>query len=145
MMAGRPTKLTKEIVEQAQKYLDSTSSVAVQALLPTIEGLALELHISRDTVYEWEKVPLAKTSNEPNAIEHNQTIELHQQFSDIVSDLRAAQGQKLIQNSLLGRYNATIAKLILSGKHNYVEKSEVDNNIKGDVTFVNDVPRPKQD
>lgn len=120
----RPTKLTPELVKQAQDYVARTKNIGVHELLPTIEGLALELGINRDTIYEWEKD--------------------NTEFSDIVNDLRAAQGQKLIQNSLIGRYNPTIAKLILSGKHGYVEKSEVDNNIKGDVTFVNDVPRPKQ-
>jgi hypothetical protein len=35
--------------------------------------------------------------------------------------------------------------LIFNAKNNFgwVDKSEVDQNIKGDVTFLNDVPRPK--
>jgi hypothetical protein len=104
-MAGRPTKLTSELIEEGWKYLQNVD-VSIHTLLPTIEGLAIALHISRDTIYEWEK------ENEA--------------FSDIVEELRVQQGQKLIQNALLGRYNATIAKLILSGKHGYVEKTETD-------------------
>lgn len=120
---GRPTKLTSELIELASTYVAETESVGIATLLPTIEGLALALHISRDTIYEWEKEDV--------------------RFSDIVNNLRVAQGQKLIQNSLVGRYNPTIAKLILSGKHGYVEKTEIDQNLSGNVSFVNDVPRPK--
>jgi len=93
----------------------------VHELLPTIEGLALALNVSKDTLYEWEKI-------EP-------------EFSDVLKKLRESQAQKLIQNSLVGRYNPLITKLMLS-KHGYIEKKEVDNNINGNVQFVNDVPRP---
>jgi hypothetical protein len=104
----------------------------------------LKLGISRETVYDWEKVPYSGDELEvKEKPEYTEKRELHQQFSDIVKELRSAQAEKLIQNSLQNRYNPTIAKLILSGKHNYVEKSEVDQNVKGDVTFINDVPRPK--
>lgn len=121
---GRPTKLTPELIGKAKSYLESCSDINAE-YLPTVEGLALELDISRETVYDWE----GKSDD----------------FSDIVSKLRAAQGQKLIQKALNGTYNASIAKLILSGKHNYVERSEVDQNLNGSVSFINDVPRPKKD
>lgn len=111
MTAGRPKKLTPELMEEARKYL-SEMDISIHTLLPTIEGLAIALHISRDTVYEWEKE--------------------NDEFSDIVAQLRADQGQKLIQNALLGKYNATIAKLILSGKHGYVEKTETDVTTNGE-------------
>jgi hypothetical protein len=130
-LGGRPTKLTQELIDEAQKYLEETQNMGVQALLPTIEGLALKLHINRDTIYDWEKVPAHKTTDEGNALEFNQDANLRQSFSDIVNDIRAAQAEKLIQNSLAGRYNPTIAKLILSGKHNYVEKQETDLTTNG--------------
>jgi len=102
---GRPSKLTPEIIEEGWKYLNELD-VSVYTLLPTIEGLAIKLGISRETVYQWEKE--------------------NDQFSDIVKRLKADQAEKLIQNALNNRYNASIAKLILSGKHGYVEKSEQD-------------------
>lgn len=111
MTAGRPKKLTPELMEEARKYL-SEMDISIHTLLPTIEGLAIALHISRETVYAWEKE--------------------NEEFSDIVAQLRADQGQKLIQNALLGKYNATIAKLILSGKHGYVEKTETDVTTNGE-------------
>lgn len=135
MATGRPTKLNEEVLTAAEAYVTEQQNMSAQVLLPTIEGLALVLKISRDTVYDWEKVPEETELNVEDRL-------LHQRFSDIVKTLRAAQAEKLIQNSLTGRYNPTIAKLILSGKHNYVEKSEVDNNHTGEVTFTNDVPRP---
>jgi len=121
---GRPTKLTPELIGLAKTYLENCAPVKAE-YLPTIEGLALELHIHRDTLYSW-----AKDS---------------QEFSDILEELRQAQANKLLQKGIKGEYNSTIAKLILSGKHNYVERSEVDQNLNGSVSFINDVPRPKKE
>lgn len=102
---GRPTKLTPELIKEGWKYLDELD-VSIHTLLPTVEGLAIKLGISRDTIYEWEKE--------------------NDEFSDIVKKLKVEQGEKLIQNALAGRYNASIAKLILSGKHGYVEQTATD-------------------
>ena len=107
---ARPTKLTEELLQKAKEHL-ATFDVSAYTLLPTIEGLALELQINRDTIYQWEKE--------------------NDEFSDIVSEIREKQAQKLIQLSLAGKYNASIAKLILSGKHGYVEKSEQDLTTNG--------------
>ena len=121
MSAGRPTKLTKELIDEATKYLIDTGTMIPNALLPTVEGLALRLSISRETVYAWADL----------------TTPLGKQFSDIVDNLKALQGEKLIQKSLMGQYNPTIAKLILSGKHGYVEKQSTDLTTNG-----KDLPMP---
>jgi hypothetical protein len=102
---GRPTKLTDELVEQAELYLDETGNMSVNTLLPTIEGLALLLNIRRETLYEWEKE--------------------NEDFSNILERLRALQAQKIMQNSMLNRYNPTISKLMLS-KHGYIEQRQDD-------------------
>lgn len=102
---GRPTVLTDELIDLALEYLDETKIMGVHALLPTIEGLALHLHISRETLYQWEKE--------------------NTDFSDILEELRSSQANKLMQNSLVNRYNPTISKLLLS-KHGYIEKREED-------------------
>lgn len=117
---GRPTKMTPELIVKAKQYLDNYDTV-----IPTIEGFALFLDINRDTVYDWRKK--------------------HDEFSDIVDKILAVQASKLIDGSLRGQLNSSISKLILSGKHNYVEKKEVDNNITGDVSFINSVPRVKSE
>ena len=133
---GRPSKLTPELIEKAFDYIfvaDQGEPFGICAgyttdgsVIPTIEGLALFLNISRETIYVWEKE--------------------NDGFSDIVGNLRNQQASMLLNGGLSGKYNPTIAKLILSGKHGYIEKREEDITSKGEqVMFVNDVPRPKRD
>lgn len=119
---GRPSKLTPELLEKAREYLKPTFE------LPTIEALALELDISRDTLYQWE--------NEDK------------EFSYILGKLRLLQANKLIQKGVKGEYNAPIAKMLLT-KHGYVEKSEQDLTTNGKeislpvlVKFVGDDDKP---
>lgn len=128
---ARPTKLTEALVKQAEEFVVSRRED--RTLLPTVEGLALELHIHRDTVYDWAEIDETSTP-------------LQRRFSDIVGDLKSAQAEKLVQYSLIGKYNSTIAKLILSGKHGYVEKSASDITTGGEaIQFINDVPRPNDE
>ena len=108
---GAPTKLTPELIEIARAYVDEKDTMNPVEVLPTIERLSIMLDVHRDTLYEWEKD--------------------NKDFSDILRKLRAAQADKLLQNSLIGRYNAVITKLMLS-KHGYIEKSEQDLTSGGD-------------
>lgn len=120
---GRPTKLTDDLIQKAHNYIwvsDQGEPFGICAgwttdgsVIPTVEGFASYLVINRDTVYDWSK------NNE--------------EFSDIVDEIKNQQAQMLINGSLDNKYNASIAKLILSGKHGYVEKSEVDTNLSGEV------------
>lgn len=121
---GRPTKLTPELIAKAEKYLDDNDALGPGALLPTIERLCLTLGIDDDTYYEWRQK--------------------NDRFSGIAKRLRLSSADKLQQNSLAGRWNPLISKLLLS-KHGYVEKTEQDISHSGAVSFVNDVPRPKSD
>lgn len=102
---ARPTKLTPELLEKAEKYLADNDALGPAALLPTVERLCLILDIDRDTYYEWE---------------HKRP-----QFTGIARRLRLSSADKLQQNSLAGRWNPLISKLLLS-KHGYVEESKVD-------------------
>lgn len=119
---ARPTKLTPELLAKARKYETSDA-------IPTIEDFAIYLDVNRSSIYEW------KGGN----------TKIHAEFSDIVDGILALQAKTLINKGLKGIFNPTITKLILSGKHGYVEKSEVDQNLSGNVSFVNDVPRPKNE
>lgn len=116
-MAGRPSKLTASLVAKAKKY-DYTAD---GDLIPTIEGLALYLNVSRSSVYLW-------TEDESD---------LGKQFSDIVNRYLAQQSKLLITNGLAGKFNANITKLILSGKHGYVEQTKQDLTTNG-----KDLPTP---
>lgn len=113
---GRPTDYSPEMLTAAEYYLKSRKDeetvkgsderpvYGIRVKLPTIEGLAVWLGVSRDTIYEWEK--------------H------HEEFSDILGRLRAEQADKLINNGLSGDYNSTIAKVLLT-KHGYREGQEI--------------------
>lgn len=129
---GRPTEYSKEILQKTIQYLQEAVDKPEKELvglsvkgtelyktkfrvnLPTIEGLAYYLKINRDTIYEWSK--------------------LHQEFSDIIEDLKSKQAQELISKGLSGDYNPTIAKVLLT-KHGYREGTDVTTNNK-------DLPTP---
>lgn len=111
MTLGRPTKLTLELIELARAYAQDKDTMDTKESLPTIERLSILLDVHRDTLYQWEKE--------------------NESFSDILRKLRAAQADKLVQNSLIGKYNPVITKLMLS-KHGYVEQSATDITTKGE-------------
>jgi len=117
---GRPTKLTDELKEKARFYIqgdgESPGYTEDSSLIPTVEGLSSYLHIHKDTAYEW-----AKTDKE---------------FSDVLKEVKQRQAVLLLNNGLSGKYNSNIAKLLLSSKHGYVEKKEVDQNVHGEVNTV---------
>lgn len=106
---ARPTILNEEMLNKARAYVQTTGDYS-NPLLPSIEGLAYNLDVARDTMYAWEKD--------------------NKEFSYILEKLRQVQATKLIDKGLNSQYNSTIAKLILS-KHGYVEKQETDLTTKG--------------
>lgn len=102
MTVGRPTKYSDEKCRKARLYVANGYIEAGDAI-PQIAGLAIELEISRDTVYEWASDPEK------------------QEFSDIVASCMSAQERKLVNGSLKGDLNPTIAKLLLV-KHGHTER-----------------------
>lgn len=108
MPAGRPTVATPEMVERAWTYLtDKKRGWQSDEVIPTVEGLAVYLGISKETLYARD------------------------QFSDVLKAVKALQGKKLINGSLSGKLNPLISKMMLSSKHDYVEKSAQDLTTKG--------------
>lgn len=117
---GRPIEYNDEVPKKAQEYLDKcvdeedeyhktrgeksdSYDRIIRVRLPTIEGLAVHLGISRATVYDWkEKYP---------------------EFSDIIEKLQSVQADRLLLNGLSGDYNPVIAKVLLT-KHGYREGIE---------------------
>lgn len=108
MPAGRPTIYSEEIEKDAWDYVHITQDVVRNDVreinIPTIEGLAMHLQVSRSTVYLWQKE--------------------HPEFSDIIELLQQKQAVALVNNGLGGNYNPTIAKVLLT-KHGYSDKTEV--------------------
>ena len=102
MPGGRPSKYTDDILVKAQAYVDG-GYLQCGDVIPQMAGLAIELKITRETVHDW--------ANDPSKPE----------FSYIVAQCLRAQERKLLNGSLTGDLNPTIAKLILT-KHGYSER-----------------------
>lgn len=113
---ARPTDYSDQIVTDSWGYIQTFANDTIgpdkklKVNLPTIEGLALYLEISRSTLYLWQKE--------------------HPEFSDIIEILQQKQAQALINNGLSGDYNPTIAKVLLA-KHGY--KDEVKQEVTGTI------------
>lgn len=127
---GRPTKLTRALVDKAQKYIDEEIMFGGQfnGDLPTVAGLAIYLDVGRRSIYDWAE------QNTPLALEFSHTLE----------KLMARQQYMLVGKSLKGDYNPTIAKMLLNVNHDMIEKSKTDvttngNEIKGaSIIFADD-------
>lgn len=121
MAGGRPTDYDKTIINKTLLYIDSCKDeqtefhtkrsdgsnsyeYKVRVNIPTVEGLALHLGVSRSTVYKWR--------------------EDHPEFSDIIDQLLTKQADMLLRGGLSGDYNSTISKVILT-KHGYREGQEI--------------------
>jgi hypothetical protein len=106
---GRPTSYSEQILIDANDYIsrcnDQWKDNRLIVSVPTVEGLAFHLEVSRSTVYLWQKE--------------------YPEFSDIIEMLLQKQAQALINNGLSGNYNSTIAKVLLT-KHGYTDKQEIE-------------------
>lgn len=119
MPAGRPTIYNEEILTKVTEYIDSCkdieedkeNKISRKVNIPTIEGLAVYLHINKDTIYTWRKEK--------------------KEFSELIEVLLDEQAKRLVNNGLAGTYNPTIAKVLLT-KHGYTEKTETDITSKGE-------------
>lgn len=133
MKIGRPPEYSEKILVKARAYLkectdkieeyhktrgekSDTYERHLKVKLPTIEGLAVYLGVSRRAIYDWESQKDKK------------------EFLYILEELRAMQAERLINNSLSGDYNHVIAKVLLT-KHGYREGVDQTTNGK-------DLPTP---
>lgn len=109
MAGGRPTDYTPELLEKAKEYLAVAlaSQDKAEVTPPNLAQFATVLGIARSTLYAWCQEEDKK------------------EFSDIVEQILAIQEDKLLDGGLLGNYNASIAKLMLT-KHGYTDKQETD-------------------
>lgn len=120
---GRPTKLTRELIEHAEGYLEQIDPTSE---IPTIEGFAIYLGTHKTTLYEWDKLDTP----------------LGREFSNVFKDIQASQAQIVINGAIFGKLNPVISKLLLV-KHDYIDRKDSDITSNGnDITFINDVPRP---
>jgi hypothetical protein len=103
---GRPTKYKPEIITKINEYLEE--AIPQNMKIPTVEGIALKLGISRDTLYEWaDKYP---------------------EFSDTFERLKMMQKEHLTEIGIFGgkEINATIVQLLLKVNHGMIETSKLE-------------------
>lgn len=118
-MAGRPNKLTPELLQKAREYVascvdnidkdDNGKIVNVDVNLPKAEGLAKCLGVRRETLYDWA---------------NKKSPRYNEEFSNILSEVNNSQIERLIDRGLAGQYNPTIAKLVLA-KHGYKDQQDI--------------------
>lgn len=121
MKRGRPSEYKEEYISSVDEYLLQNQDVPaeggkVEVNLPTIEGFAVFIGVSKRVLYEWEK--------------------LYPNFMHALDLIRHEQQKRLLDKGLSGQYNSTIAKLILSSNHNMSEKTQTDLTTDGEkITF----------
>lgn len=120
---GRPTKyIPATIHPKIEKYLESCSRE--QTGLPTVEGLALELGVNVDTLYEWRKK--------------------HPKFSEHFKKVAQKQKDQLINDGMYGgkEVNASMAIFLLKAIHGLKDQPQVLQQIniggKMSVEFIED-------
>lgn len=107
---ARPTEYNDELLKKAQEYRDNLPK---DESVHSIEGLASYIGLSRGTIYNWESQGANK------------------EFLDIVEEIREKQAKTLVSKGLIGEFNSSITKVMLS-KHGYSEKTEIDHTTKGE-------------
>lgn len=103
---GRPNELL-DTLEKAKQYLIEGWQI-VGDVIPSVAGLACYTGKRRSTIYDYA------SKNE--------------EFSDILEGILSLQENRLLNGSLAGNLNSTIAKLILT-KHGYTDKQELQANV----------------
>lgn len=126
MTAGRPTDYKPIFCKKVSQYLktcvdedyklittDGAQSTSykhkIRVHLPSLDGFCKFLNVSRNSLYRWR--------------------EEHKEFRDATEAIIIEQKKRLIERSMSGDYNSTIAKLVLSSNHDMREKTEVEMNV----------------
>jgi DNA-packaging protein gp3 len=122
---GKPTAYGEDVLNKAYEYLNECIDDGVweeyvdgnnggkllrrhvgEVKFPNAGGLSVALRVDRHTLYDWAKV--------------------HPDFKEVMRLMNGIQQDRLMNGGLSGRYNPTIASLIL-GKHGYRRK--IDNKL----------------
>lgn len=128
MRKGKKNLNLETIAKQTEEYLASCIDVETQRIksynpsngattyelaeevrLPTIEGLAEYLNIPNRSLYELS--------------------EIHEEVAQALERVMEKQKERLTIKGLSGKYNSTIAKLMLSHNHGMSERTESNHNV----------------
>ena len=110
MTTGRPTEYDSIFCEKVDDYLKTTGRE--QTSLPSIEGYAVYLDITKKTLYNWSKE--------------------HKEFLHALDKILTIQAKQLIDDGVYGgkEINASIVKLLLMANHGMRERTDVTSNDK---------------
>ena len=103
--AGQPTLYDPNFNNKVDDYLTTTGKE--QTSLPTVEGFAIYLGVTRKTIYNWAKV--------------------YPEFLHTVEKILTIQAKQLIDDGIYGgkEVNAVIVKLLLQANHGMKERNDV--------------------
>jgi len=116
---GRPTKYIPEIIfPKVEEYI--TSCGRENTALPTVEGLAISLDVTTETIYQWTKE--------------------HLEFSDTIKRIANRQKEQLLNDGMYGgkEVNAAMAIFLLKANHG-LKDNEGQVNIQVNVTPIVDL------
>lgn len=105
---GRPTKLTDELIAKAEMYL--VDYMSNDDIVPSVAGLSVYLDVAKSSIYKYK----AESDR----------------FSDTLERIESKQEQMLLKGGLLGDFNPTITKLMMSN-HGYSDRKEIDHTTGG--------------
>ena len=102
MGAGRPSEYKESYCDDVNAYLSAYESRG--QTIPTREGFCEFIGSTKPTILRW--------------------AEAHDEFRYALEKIDTQQALRLQNKGLLGEYNPTITKLILSANHDMKEKSD---------------------
>ena len=108
---GRPTEYKDEYVEQIYKYMEEATPENMD--LPTVEGFALRIDVTKKTLYNWSKK--------------------HKDFLHALRILKMKQREALIHIGIYGgkEINANIVALMMKSNHGFADVTKQDITSKG--------------
>ena len=109
MPAGRPSKLTPELIQAARDYIDKDKWKDAGHVIPSVMGLNEVLNITNSTIYRWIE-------------------EGSKEFKEILETIKEKQHRLLIEKGLMNDWNSNIVKLVL-GKHGYHDKQDIKQDV----------------
>lgn len=139
---GRPPKYDRGYAEELVDFFDVSDYLEKRGLhitpsgkeididkgvrFPTIEGFCVHAGLSKNTVYKW-----AAYKNDNDELKYPE-------FSHALEFAHVVQSNLLVNSGVSGEYNAGLVKMILSARHDYVEKTKTDVELNTTVKIVQD-------
>ncbi|WP_241473784.1 DNA-packaging protein [Mycolicibacterium neoaurum] len=137
-LGGRPTKYDPKYCQELLDYFDvevvekiiddpsgrGGSNTHYEAVkVPSIEGFAGSIGVSRDTIYEWANGIYPENHELEGQLKHPE-------FSDALSRAQTIQEGMMFEYGAAGRLNSSITALYWTNKLGYRHKVESDVNVK---------------